>query len=191
MGNKDDKFVEERRSLLERFMKELAKFDYLTQSKEFKVFARDRGDIDKILGSMTRQTPIQILEKYRQHFNIDDSSMDAADLAQYKENIINFSLFLKRVIPQMEVQKKQLKDMIATRETQNRCYSEILSGLSRYEDNNVDYYSENDVTKRILTNPVTGSEFTERYTSQIKSLKNPFKEAYYWFKGELLDLKGL
>jgi hypothetical protein len=30
MGNKDDKFVEERRSLLERFMKELAKFDYLT-----------------------------------------------------------------------------------------------------------------------------------------------------------------
>jgi PX domain len=54
MGNKDDKFVEERRSLLERFMKELSKFDYLTQSKEFKVFARDRGDIDKILGSMIR-----------------------------------------------------------------------------------------------------------------------------------------
>ncbi len=25
----------------------------------------------------------------------------------------------------------------------------------------------------------------------MKSLKNPFKEAYYWFKGELLDLKGL
>jgi sorting nexin-1/2 len=86
MGNKDDKFVEERRSLLERFMKELSKFEYLTQSKEFKVFARDRGDIDKILGSMIRQTPLQILEKYRQHFNIDDSSMDAADLAQYKEN---------------------------------------------------------------------------------------------------------
>lgn len=102
MGNKDDKFVEERRSLLERFMKELSKFEYLTQSKEFKVFARDRGDIDKILGSMIRQTPLQILEKYRQHFNIDDSSMDAADLAQYKENIINFSLFLKRVIPPME-----------------------------------------------------------------------------------------
>ena len=81
--------------------------------------------------------------------------------------------------------------MIANRDSQNKCYSEILSGLSRYEDNNVDYYSENDVTKRILTNPVTGNEFTERYTSQIKTLKNPFKEAYYWFKGELLDLKGL
>ena len=30
MGNKDDKFVEERRALLERFMKEIAKFDFLT-----------------------------------------------------------------------------------------------------------------------------------------------------------------
>jgi len=40
MGNKDDKFVEERRALLERFMKELAKFDFLTSSKEFNVFAR-------------------------------------------------------------------------------------------------------------------------------------------------------
>jgi sorting nexin-1/2 len=54
MGNKDDKFVEERRALLERFMKEVAKHDYLTQSKEFKVFARDRGDIEKILGMMNK-----------------------------------------------------------------------------------------------------------------------------------------
>lgn len=54
MGNKDDKFVEERRALLERFMKEIAKFDYLTDSKEFKVFARDRGDIEKILNNMIR-----------------------------------------------------------------------------------------------------------------------------------------
>jgi len=25
----------------------------------------------------------------------------------------------------------------------------------------------------------------------MKSLKNPFKETYYWLKGEFLDLKGL
>lgn len=79
MGNKDDKFVEERRALLERFMKELAKFDYLTQSKEFKVFAREKGEIDKILGAMLRQTPLQILEKYRQHFNINEV-YDASDM---------------------------------------------------------------------------------------------------------------
>lgn len=112
-------------------------------------------------------------------------------MAQYKENIMIFSQFLKKAIPIMEIQKKQLKKMIATREDQNQCYSQIMNHLVRYEDNNVEYYSESDVARRVLTNPVTGSEFTEKYQSQTKFFKNPYKEAYYWLKGELLDLKGL
>jgi dGTP triphosphohydrolase len=60
-----------------------------------------------------------------------------------------------------------------------------------YEDNNIEYYSESDMAKKILTNPANGSEFTERYTTQWKQLRNPYKDAYYWLKGELLDLKGL
>lgn len=32
LGNKDDQFIEERRALLERFMKEIAKYEYLVQS---------------------------------------------------------------------------------------------------------------------------------------------------------------
>ena len=68
VGNKDEKFIEERRALLERFMKEVAKFDYLTQSREFKVFTRERGDIEKTLNSMLKQSPMQILEKYRSCF---------------------------------------------------------------------------------------------------------------------------
>jgi hypothetical protein len=56
--NKDVKFIEERRSLLERFMKELSKFDYLIHSKEFKIFSREKGEIEKILNSLLRQTPM-------------------------------------------------------------------------------------------------------------------------------------
>ncbi len=65
----------------------------------------------------------------------------------------------------MELHKRQLKKMIATRDEQNKCYQDIVTSVSRYEDNNVDYYSEADVTKRILTNPLTGTEFGERYNS--------------------------
>jgi hypothetical protein len=53
-------------------MKELAKFDHLTHSKEFKIFAREKGDIQKLLGQLLKQTPMQILEKYRLNFNIDE-----------------------------------------------------------------------------------------------------------------------
>lgn len=176
--------------MLERFMKELAKFEYLTQSREFKVFTRERGDLEKILQSMLKQSPIQIIEKYRQNFNINEEQ-DVGDLAQYKENIINFQGFLRKAVPVMEIQKKQLKKMVAVRDEQNQAYITTVQGLIKYEDNNTEYVSESDVTKRILTNPATGSEFNEKFTTQWKTMRNPYKETYYWLKGELLDLKGL
>ncbi len=49
-------------------MKEIAKFDYIVHSKEFRIFARDKGDIEKILNAMVKQTPMMILEKYRLDF---------------------------------------------------------------------------------------------------------------------------
>jgi len=46
--------IEDRRQLLERFVKEIAKFDYIVFSKEFKVFARGSGEIDKVLSSLPK-----------------------------------------------------------------------------------------------------------------------------------------
>jgi len=50
--------VDERRELLERFMKEVAKYDYIIYSKEFKIFSRGTGEIDKILLALPKQTPL-------------------------------------------------------------------------------------------------------------------------------------
>ena len=72
VGNNDDKFVEERRSLLERFMKGIGKLEYIIHSKEFKIFARDKGEVEKVLNNLSKQTPMQILEKYRLNFNVDE-----------------------------------------------------------------------------------------------------------------------
>jgi hypothetical protein len=105
VGNKDAAFIEERRNLLERFMKDLARFDFLTDSKEFKIFARERGDIEKMLSMLIKQTPMQVLEKYRLNFNIEEEQ-DPASLNNYKENIISFQAFVKKVLPTMETQKK-------------------------------------------------------------------------------------
>jgi sorting nexin-1/2 len=49
-----EEFIEERRSLLERFMKEIAKFDYIIYSQEFKVFARGKGEVDKVLYALPK-----------------------------------------------------------------------------------------------------------------------------------------
>lgn len=66
----------------------------------------------------------------------------------------------------------------------------VILALLKYEDNNVEYYSESDLTKRIMTNPAAG-DFKEKFDEASMKWKNPFKEAYIWLKGELLDLKGL
>ena len=47
---------------------------------------------------------MQILEKYRQHFNINES-YDVSDLQSYKDNILNFTVFMKKAIPVVETQK--------------------------------------------------------------------------------------
>ena len=49
-----DELVIERQLLLERFMKEIAKYDYIVYSKEFKVFARGKGEVDKILTALPK-----------------------------------------------------------------------------------------------------------------------------------------
>jgi hypothetical protein len=115
----NEKFVEERRVLLERFMKEIAKYDYIIYSKEFKVFARGKGEIDKVLYSLPKQTPMQVLEKYRLNFKIDEEQ-DAAELTTYKNRIMIFQQYLKKTIGIMEMQKKQLKQMAAVRDKQDK-----------------------------------------------------------------------
>lgn len=42
-----------------------------------------------------------------------------------------------------------------------------------------------------MTNPGSGGEFREKFDDASKLWRNPFREAYIWLKGELLDLKGL
>lgn len=49
-------------------MKELAKFDYIVYSEEFKIFSRGTGDIENQLNSLPLQTPMAVLEKYRANF---------------------------------------------------------------------------------------------------------------------------
>ena len=40
IGDKEQGFIEERRLLLERFIRECAKYEFIIESKEFKIFSR-------------------------------------------------------------------------------------------------------------------------------------------------------
>lgn len=84
-------------------MKELSKFPYILNSKEFHIFSRDKGgDIQKTLNMMLKQTPLQVLDKFRSKFQINEDQ-DESKIQLYKERIVSFLAFIKQAIPFMEV----------------------------------------------------------------------------------------
>ena len=189
MNQNNETFVEERRSLLERFMKEIAKYDYIVFSKEFKVFARGKGEIDKVLFALPKQTQMQVLEKYRLNFQIDEEQ-DPTVMNTYKERILIFQQYLKKAIAIMEAQKKQLKQMSKVRDKQDKGQTDLLFDLMKYEDVGIAYYSDQDYQKRMLTHP-SAEELKARIEGSSKKWKNPYRDAYIWLKGEFLDVNGM
>lgn len=185
----DEKFIEERRSLLERFLRECAKYDYIIYSKEFKVFARQKGEIDKVLSSLPKQTPLQVLEKYRLNFQINEEQDEEA-IKEFRARIMTFQQYLKNAIAVMEMQKKQVKLMATVRDKQDKAQADLLEGLMKYEDVGIAYYSDQDDSKRLLTHP-NMSDLKERIDDSVQKWKNPYKDAYLWLKGEYLDIKGM
>jgi len=170
-------------------MKELCKYDYLIYSQEFKIFARDKGDVEKVLAQLPRQTPMMILEKYRLNFQVQEER-PAAEVAKYKESIREFQSFVKRALSVMEHQKDQLKLMIKSTDDRYSQQKQCIESLIAYEDANVDYYSDQNVEKRLFTNG-SNANFKEQLELTYQGFRNPYREAYIWLKGELLDLKGL
>lgn len=100
-------------------MKECGKYDYIIYSKEFKVFARGKGEIDKVLQSLPRQTPMQVLEKFRFNFSVDEEiGNDQKMMKVYKERIFLMQKFVKKALVMMEKAKNQLKKSMQVRDKQ-------------------------------------------------------------------------
>lgn len=57
LGDKEDGFIEERRSLLDRFIRECSKFGFIVESQEFKIFSRQAGEVGDALEKLIAQTP--------------------------------------------------------------------------------------------------------------------------------------
>ena len=80
--------------------------------------------------------------------------------------------------------------MIKSRDEQDLLYKNIVSQLSKYEDNNLEYYTDSDLTKRVLTHPQIG-DLKEKMDATYEGWKNPYRDAYIWLKGELIEIKGI
>ena len=60
----------------------------------------------------------------------------------------------------------------------------------KYEDDCIDYYAEQDRSKRVLTNP-SQPDLPGEIVSNINGWKRSFMDVWVWLKGEMLEVKGM
>jgi hypothetical protein len=68
-------------------------------------------------------------------------------------------------------------------------YEKLFANLLKYEDTCLDFYADGEISARSISHP-GATETKESIGPTIKQWKNPYREAYIWIKGELLDLLG-
>lgn len=186
IGDKDEGFVEERRQLLERFIRECSKYDFLVESQEFRIFSRTAGEVNDMLDKLPKQTPSQILEKYRLNFpKIQEES--ANEMATYRERINVFSSFLSKCQTANVQNRDSMMNSVKEHAKQANQYKDLYKLMMDYEESAIEYFSENRMEERVLTHPKAG-DLKEKVSNTISSFKNPFLEAALWIKGEMLDI---
>lgn len=109
IGNKEVKFIYERKFYLERFLRKCARYDYLINSEEMKVFARPGGgDVEKMLERLIRPSTSKLIESLREITNVQERNYDFADKERYNNVVAEFSIYAKKVLLQMKGMKKNL-----------------------------------------------------------------------------------
>ena len=68
-------------------------------------------------------------------------------------------------------------------------YEKLFANFLKYEDTCLDFFADGEISARSISHP-GATEIKESIGPTIKQWKNPYREAYIWIKGELLDLLG-
>lgn len=189
VGDKEDAFVEQRRSLLEKFMRECGKYEYLIESKEFKIFTHTKGEVDKALDDLPRQTPQQIIEKYRLNFKLDEDQ-DSSEIAKYRDKINVFSGFITKALVALNRDAKSIQAARSAFQASYAHQQQVFKSMMKFEDVAIDFYADGDPKVLHLTH-AGSTGLVEMLDETITSFQNPFAECDIWIRGELLDIQGM
>ena len=117
IGNKDLVFIQERRYYLERFLRKLARFDFIIESQEFQLFARPQGmDVAKCLERLPKLTSSQQYDRLCQWTSINDTLYDVIQKEQFSNRITEFVFFFKKTEPFLKQLKNDLSSFLMTKQ---------------------------------------------------------------------------
>jgi len=95
IGNKDIKFLNERRFYLERFLKKMSPYKFVLNSSEFQCFARPSSDVEKSLNALPKITTAEIVERLKTELEIDFTKYDLIEKDKLDNDCKEFQVFAK------------------------------------------------------------------------------------------------
>lgn len=65
-----------------------------------------------------------------------------------------------------------------------------MATLIKYEDVGIAFYGNDDYNQRVYTHP-NNQDLKTKFETCERKIRNPYREAYIWIKGECLNLQGM
>ena len=134
------KFILERRYYLERFLRKIAKFNYLMNSEEFAMFARPSGDIEKMLSKVPKLPTTAIIDRVRTVTDINEKRYDTVDKERYHNTLIEFNFFFKKVSESMKKFKDMIEQAKVNKRISNTHVKAFMHLIDKYEELNMRTY---------------------------------------------------
>ena len=116
-NNKDQVFIQDRTFYLQRFMRKIARLDFLIESQEFQTFARPNGiKIDTGLGKLLPLSSKQKYERSKLLTKTDDAQYSLAEKEAFKTRITEFGFYVKKINPQLMGVKSQIAQFLTSKQ---------------------------------------------------------------------------
>lgn len=112
VGNKEDRFLDERKHFLERFLLMTSKMDHIMKSDEFRLFSRPSGEIDKTVQMLPAITPDFLLERFKSQLQISEV-VSPSDSNKYRTLINDYQSFCKNFMKTLKFMRDSVKNLVS------------------------------------------------------------------------------
>jgi sorting nexin-1/2 len=146
IGNKKEKFLENRMYFLDRFLKKIGEIEHLVNSPEFRCFSRPSGEVNRTLAMLPAATPSSIMDRLESDLNIS-TLIDEQVYKRCREETNDFNSFLKKIIPTLKVIKDQSEKMVGVKAASNAQSRFIVNVMAQYESDGLTRFVDQDNTK--------------------------------------------
>ncbi len=186
-GNFEKSVIEMRTRVINDFCKKTAKFKFIIQSEEMKVFLMTNVEANKVLSSLQDLSYGEILIRFKRAFSEYDPDYD---IQSGKTRLLRFHSFIKKALLKLENFHEVVNLTMKKKEQEIENYITLIHVFENYEKYTLMEYADNDENKLVFFNP-KNTELCEKIMELKKNLKNPYNQLNIWLEDDILDFEAM